>query len=99
MYGRGFAFADGPMSGGWLLGGALHGLFGLALLVGLVLFVVWVAKHAQSSSTHHDDTPAAFPAAPVDDAVAIARTRLATGEITPAQYREIVSALGGPTGS
>ncbi len=90
-YGTGPGF---PMMGGWF-GGALMLLFWLLVIAGLVLLVVWVVR-ATGPGTHADGgRPASPPAPPADDAVSIARRRLASGEITTEEYETLVRVLGG----
>ena len=87
MYGPGYGYGCyGNMMGGF--GGWLFLLFGLLVLAGIVLLVVWAVRSMGGSGQHHPAAP------PVDDACAIARARLAKGEITKEQYEEICRALG-----
>jgi putative membrane protein len=90
MYGYGY----GPMMGyggaGWF-GILLMFLFGVAIIVGLVMLVVWASRR---NEMHHGEQPPITPAqARHDQAVAIARERLARGEINTEQYAEIIAAL------
>jgi uncharacterized membrane protein len=87
-----------------MLGGGPGGLgmllFGALVLLGIILLVVWAAKASHMHRAAHAYATAvpAAPLAPVaraDEATLIARRRLASGEITPEQYTEIVTALGG----
>lgn len=92
MMGRGYDYGYDMMGGyGWL-GGLLVLLFGLLVLVGVVLLVLWAVKasHGQGTAGGSDR-----PAAGHDEAVAIAKKRLAAGEITKDQYDEILRALSG----
>ena len=82
-------------------GGAWFGMlmmlfFGLLVLIGIVLLVVWAVRsssgHGHVGGMGHMGPPAA-PGH--DEAVAIARRRLASGEITKEQFDEIMGALGG----
>jgi len=87
MY-RGFGYGYNGMGGGlWMP------LFGLLVLVAIVLLVVWAVRAA---SGHHADGGPASPSRPAghDEAVAIAKRRLASGEITAEQYGEIMRTLG-----
>ncbi|MCX8007982.1 MAG: hypothetical protein N3B11_07745 [Coriobacteriia bacterium] len=95
-FGRGLPFAtmhDGLFPvGAWILGF----LFMTALVALTVWLVVRVAKHA--SCAHHPTAPRAEASAPApsgaaDDAIRIARERLARGEIDVEQYHAIVRAL------
>jgi len=78
-------------------------MFGLALIAGVVWFVIWAVR--QSGGGHHHaagpQQPGAMPQQPVapndghQEAVAIAKRRLASGEISKEQYEEIMRTLGG----
>ena len=91
----------GPMmGGGHFLGGFIALLFGVAVIVGIVLLVVWLVR--RSSHQQYPQVPVgAAPQPPVmpargqDEPLAIARRRYATGEINKEQYEEIVRTLGG----
>ena len=68
--------------------------FGLLVLAGLVLLVVWAVRAA---SGHGHATPGGSGMSGSvghDEALAIAKKRLASGEITAEQYRDIMQALG-----
>jgi uncharacterized membrane protein len=90
-YGGGYG---GMMGGGF--GGFLFFLFGVLFIAGIVLLVIWAVR---ASGGHGHAAPGAAPPAPGaaahDEAVAIAKRRLASGEITPEQYGEIMRTLGG----
>src|SRR5512133_858512 len=94
-YGRGAGYGWDMMgSGGWL-GGVLMLLFGLLVLAGIVVLIVWAVR---SSGGHHGNAGAGPtpPSAPThDEAVATARKRLASGELTREQFDDIMRALGG----
>jgi uncharacterized membrane protein len=79
--------------GGWIVG-LIMMLFGIAVLVGIVLLIVWAVRAASGHGHAVGPTPPASHAAH-EDAVAIAKRRLASGEITAEQYQEIMRALGG----
>jgi putative membrane protein len=83
MYGYG---SYGNMMGGF--GGWLFLLFGLLVLAGFVLLVVW-AMRSMSGSAQHPQPPSS-----TGDACAIAKVRYAKGEITKEQYEEICKTLG-----
>ena len=93
----------GPMMGGYGygFGGILMGLFWLLILVGVVLLVVWLARGGTHPSAHpgtHPSMPGpmAPPTPPAhDEAMQIARKRLASGEITQEQFEELRKSLGG----
>jgi len=90
MMGRGYNYGYG-MNGGWL---AIFMLLGAVIVVGIVLLVIWAVR---SSSGHRTAGPP--PAHPGEaghhEAIAIAKRRLASGEITKEQYDEIMRTLGG----
>jgi uncharacterized membrane protein len=87
-YGQGYGYgAYGNMMGGW--GGWLFIVFGLMVLAGIALLVVWGVRAMSGSGQHPQAPPQA------DDACAIARARFARGEITKEQYEEICRVLGG----
>ncbi|MDZ4166498.1 MAG: SHOCT domain-containing protein [Coriobacteriia bacterium] len=89
---RGLDWGYGMMGGGaW--SGLLMLLFGALVIAGIVLLVIWAVRAgAKHGGTGTGSPPP--PSAGHDDAIAIARRRLAGGEITPEQYEEIVTALG-----
>jgi putative membrane protein len=80
------------MGGGF--GGLLMFMFGALVLVGIVLLVVWAVR---ASGGHGMAGGASQPpgAAGHDEAVATAKRRLASGEITKEQYEELMRTLGG----
>jgi putative membrane protein len=90
MYGYGY----GPAASGGSIVGLLFMLFfGLLVVVGVVLVVVWLVR--SSGATH---APMAHPgqAAPhADTAMAVLRERLAKGEITPEEFSAIAKTLSG----
>lgn len=90
MYGRGF---DNGYGGGWL-GWLLMLLFAALVIAGIVLLIVWVVR---ASSGHGTASGSASPpgVAGHHEAVAIAKRRFASGEITKDQYDEIMRSLGG----
>lgn len=99
-YGQGYAHGGygsgyGTMMGGSGFGGLLMLLFGALVIVGIVLLVMWAVR---ASGQHGNGNPAlATPQSGMvghDEAMAIARRRLASGEITPEQYSEIARTLG-----
>ncbi len=90
MGGPGYGYG---MSGGGWLGGLLMWGFGLLVLIGLVLLVIWAIR-ASSGHGHAVGGPGASAPVGHDEAVVIAKRRLANGEITAEQYTEIMRALG-----
>jgi len=95
MYGRGYGYGYGNMMNGYgWVGGLVMLLFALLVIAGVVLVILWAMRAA---SGHHAHGASAPPPANVghDEAVAIAKRRLASGEITKDQYEEIIRTLGG----
>ncbi|MDZ4178243.1 MAG: SHOCT domain-containing protein [Coriobacteriia bacterium] len=95
MMGRGYGYGDSMMGGyGWFETLIMF-FFGALVIAGIVLLVIWAVR----ASTHHPSASGgASPppgAAGHDEAVAIAKRRLASGEINKDQYDEIMRALGG----
>jgi uncharacterized membrane protein len=90
---RGLGYGYDMMGGGWV-GGILILFFGLLVIAGIVLVVMWAIR---SSSGHgHQGTGSVPPgAAAHDEAVAIAKRRFASGEVTREQYDEIMRGLSG----
>lgn len=92
MYGRGYGY--GTMMGGYgWFGAMLMFVFGAIVVAGIVLLILWAVR---TSGGHHTSgaTPPPAGAAGHDEAVAIAKRRLASGEITNEQYEEIMRSLG-----
>jgi len=87
-----------PWCGGYMGGGIglwellLIGFFGLLVVAGIVLLVWWVVR-ISSGGRPSDGAP--LPHTATDDAVRIARERLARGEITKQEYDDLVQALKG----
>lgn len=93
-YGRGYGGGYNSVAGGNWFGGALFLLFGLLICVGIVMLIVWAVR---ASGGHGTSAAIQPPAGAVghDEAVAIAKRRLASGEIDKAQYEELMRTLGG----
>ena len=93
MYG-GYGY-NNMMGGGWF-GWLMMAFFGLVVLVGVVLLVVWIIRSSSGHGSPHGQAQQPMPgAAPGhDEAVAIARRRLAAGEITKEEFDAIIQALG-----
>jgi putative membrane protein len=90
MYGYGY----GPAAAGGSIVGMLFMLFfGLLVVVGVVLIVVWLVR--SSGATHAPMTHPGQPAPHSDTAMAVLRERLARGEITPEEYASIAKTLSG----
>lgn len=94
---RGYPFGYTTV-GGSVWGEIIMLIFGLLVLVGIVLLIIWAIRalgaHPQAG-TQQPGMPQQ-PPTPVghEEAVAIAKRRLASGEITPEQYAEIMKTLG-----
>jgi putative membrane protein len=67
-------------------------LFGLLVIAGLVMLVVWLVRTAGHNEGR---TGAGTPSSSEDSAIRIARERFARGEISRDEYEEIVRGLGG----
>lgn len=87
-FGSGF---NTMMNGGW--GGVLWLLFGALVIAGVVLLVLWAVRASKGHSAGTGPTPP--QAAGHDEAVALARRRLASGEITKEEFDQIMGVLGG----
>ncbi|MBI5232620.1 MAG: SHOCT domain-containing protein [Coriobacteriales bacterium] len=95
MWGYGGQPYDSTVGGyGWF-GGILMFIFMLAILIGAVLLVVWAVRAVSGHGGGPGGTQWTPPGPREDDAIAIARKRLASGEITAEQFEEIKRALGG----
>jgi len=92
-YGQGYGGGTGNMMGGSGFGGLLVLLFGALLVVGIVLLIIWAVRASSGHNSPRDQSPP-MSAAAHDEAVAIAKRRLASGEITTEQYNEIMRTLG-----
>jgi uncharacterized membrane protein len=96
MRGYGYSYGPGMMGYSPWSGLALF-FFWLVLLAAVGLLIFWAIRQ---SGHHHNGAPlppgAVPPTHPThDEAMAIARRRLAAGEITPAEFEEIRKALNG----
>lgn len=97
-YGRGY----GMMGGSWAVD-LFWIVLALAIIVGLIVLVIYVARQMSHAEKRWDQTvPAPPPAAPdaqtappEDEAHQIARKRYAAGEITKEQYEEMSKTLKG----
>lgn len=93
-FGRGWGSGYGDMMGGGWLGSGLVFFFGLLFVIGVVLLVVWAVRSSSGHGASGGST--SVPGMPGhDEAVAIAKRRLASGEITADEYDEILRTLGG----
>jgi putative membrane protein len=87
-------YGYGNTVGGGGFGMLLMLVFGALLIAGIVLVVVWLVRGP--SGTGHPAGTMPPPSAPGhDEAVAIARRRFASGEITKEQYDELMRCLAG----
>jgi len=68
--------------------------FGALVVAGVVLLIIWAVNASSPLPAAGGGMPRPG-AVGHDDAVAIAKRRPASGEITKDQYSEIMSALGG----
>ncbi len=93
MYG---GYGYDMMSGGGWFAWLLMAFFGLLVLVGVILLVVWIARSMSGHESPHGQVqhPMQGAAPGHDEAVATARRRLASGEITKEEYEAIMQALG-----
>lgn len=89
------AYGHGGLFG---IGGALFGLFVLAVVIGVIVWAVTRHKHSSHAYPAGAVPPAGYTAAAgtaEDEAMRIARERLARGEIDAEQYATIAQALRG----
>lgn len=91
-YGQGAGYGGYGMMGGY--GGWLFLFFGLLVLVGVVLLVIWAVRMMSGPGRDHMAPPMTPPTSSTDDACSIAKVRYAKGEITKDQYEEICKTLG-----
>ena len=82
----------GNMMGGTWYGDLLMLLFGALVVAGIVLLVIWVVRMSSGQAGAGGMAPPQGVAGH-DEAVAIAKKRLAAGEITKEQFDEIVAVL------
>ena len=99
MMGRGYGYGYNNMMGGYgWFGGLLMLAFGALVIAGIVLLIIWAVRasggHGATGGPGGYGTPPPPGAAGHDEAVAIARRRCASGEITTQEYDEIMRALG-----
>lgn len=91
MGGFGNGYGYNMMNGGWL-GGLLVFVFGALVVAGIVLLIIWAVRQ---SPGHTSASGSALPRrdAENDEAIAIAKRRLASGEITKEQYEDLMEVL------
>lgn len=100
--GYGGGYGNMMSNGGWLVG-LMMLFFGVLFIALVVLLIVWAVRAAGGHGKQHHIAVPPVASGPThvsttaahDEAVAIARRRLASGEISPEQYAEIVRHLGG----
>ena len=80
-------------TGGTWVGDVLMLLFMALVVAGIVVLIVWVVRSSGGHGHAGPQMPAPHPGH--DEAIAIAKKRLASGEIDKNQYDEIMRALGG----
>jgi len=93
MMGRGYNYGYDMMGGTGWFEVLLMFLFGALVLAGIVLLIIWAVK-ASSGHATGGGAPHQPGAVTHDEAVAIAKRRLASGEITTQEYQEIIRVLG-----
>lgn len=94
-------YGPGPEIGyGHVIGGLFGGFLMLAFWVLVIVAIVYLVRYLMNGSGHGNSnqstgstTQLPTGAAGHDEAVAIAKRRLATGEITPTEYEEIMRVL------
>jgi uncharacterized membrane protein len=91
---RGYGYYGNMMGGGWF-GGLLMLFFSALVVAGFVILVLWAVWASSGGHTVAGGVPRQPGAAGHDEAVSIAKRRLASGEITKEQYDEIMRTLGG----
>lgn len=94
MFGYNQGLGYGNMLGGGWLGLLMMFLFAALVIAGVVMLVLWAVR---SSFAHGRPAAMGGPAAAPDhdEAVAIARRRFASGEITKDQFDELMRSLVG----
>ncbi len=95
MMNQGWGYSGG-MSSGFGLSEILFLAFGALVVAGIVVLIVWAVRssHSQGAGPMGPGFSSG-PSVGHDEAVAIAKRRLANGEINKEQYDEIMTALGG----
>jgi len=94
-YGPGAGVGYGHIIGG-LFGGFLMLAFWVLIIVGMVYLVRYLMNgHGHGNANQPTGAATQLPtgAAGHDEAIAIAKRRVATGEITPTEYEEIMRVL------
>ena len=88
MYGYGYG-PGGDGFGLWMIG---MWLFGIVLLTAFIMLIVWAVRRSVGG---HAAGPGAHMPPSQDNAMMVARERLAKGEITPEEFDTIARALRG----
>jgi len=92
------------MGGGSVFAAILMFVFGLMVLVGIVLLIIWAVKasnghgrdaYGQRYAGGPDNRPGPLPPTGpgADEAIAVARRRFAAGEISQEEFTQIMNAL------
>lgn len=90
----GYGYGYGPMMGGWGWGGwVLMAVFWALVIAGVVMLIVWLVRGPRRHMMMGGG-PMQAPGSH-DEALAIARRRLAAGEITAEQFEQIRKTLEG----
>ena len=101
---RGYGYGPGPAMMGYSpWAGMFVFVFWLLILVAIGILIVWAIRQSRHPHMHNvtpptgvmsPQPPMAAPPQQHDEAMAIARKRLAAGEITTEQFEEIRKTLG-----
>lgn len=91
MMAPGYGYIMGGYS--WI-GMLLMFIFGVLVIAGIVLLIVWAIRSSTGRGAGSGGTGSAGSDG-ADEAMGIARRRLADGEITNEQYAEIMRTLNG----
>lgn len=107
-YGNGYGpggYGDMMSGGGWVVG-LMVLIFGILFIALIVVLILWAIRASHGNPSHRASGAGVPPVSTApssgmmsssvghDEAVAIAKRRLASGEITPEQYAEIMRHLG-----
>lgn len=87
-----YGFGNSMMAGGGF-GWVLMFVFGALIIAGVVLLVVWMMRMNSGHGHVAGGTVPPAAAAGHDEAVAVAKRRLASGEIDTEQYEGIMRSL------
>lgn len=93
MGGYGYGNGYGNMMGGGF-GLLMMLFFGALIIAGIVVLVMWAAR-SSSGHGHPGGVTGTSSVAGHDEAIAIVKRRLASGEITKEQFDEIMRSLVG----